>query len=175
MAAAASLAYYQDKKVSEGWPIIVVPTGSTPSSSDNPGVLHNVVCSNYLNGGFGAVNFDDIKAVGIQVKPGLESEINAIDEQFYNVTVNWAVTVSLETVPDQVAMIEQYVSLSDSDKSTLSDGLQNIMDGTEAAWPSNVDLLITDVQSMSSVSTEHKEWLTSSFEILKHSHELWSS
>ena len=171
--AAASIAYYKDKVATEGWDKIIAPTPVLPSGSENQGVLHNLTCEQYLNSGYDGVQYGDMIAVAVQVKPDMAQAIEDIPEQYFNDNVEAAQAQTLETPAQQLQAISSHVTLSDADRNTLTVSLQQLDAGQDGDWDTNLETVINDVQNMR-LAQGDKERLLASLEILKHSYTVWS-
>src|SRR5690606_20306419 len=78
---------------------VIVPI---PTTSDDQGVLHNALCSNYMAQGFPDVNYNDVINVAVQVRPDLEPQIRATPEPEFNSQVQAALTRDLSTTQLQM-------------------------------------------------------------------------
>jgi hypothetical protein len=173
ISAAASMAYYQDKHASEGWNAKnTYNPNNYPSTTNNPGELHNLICEMYIQNGYTTVNYNDIKTVALNVKPDLESSLNNMSEAQFNYFVNLTKDKDLSTPTNQLDFFKTYFSINQNDEVVLLNYLETINNTDNEERISKIDDLINRIQSFDLDNTQ-KINLTNSFQILKHSSILW--
>ncbi|WBV56432.1 hypothetical protein PFY10_19790 [Chryseobacterium daecheongense] len=173
IAAAASMAYYKDKVANEGWKAIVTEEPILPSNSNNYGILHNLTCEKYLTDGYDQVTYNQILITAVKVRPDLAGEIYAIAEDYFQEKVEMAVHKNLVSVGDKLNAILDTVPLNAADTDKVYQMLTAI-DNTinDDDWQANVQNLIQIIPSFN-LNDNDKNVLANSFEILKHSYQLW--
>jgi hypothetical protein len=170
IAAAASLAFYNEKHHSEGWNYrSTYNPNNYPSSSENYGELHNLICEKYLQKGYTTVNYTDIKNVAISVKPSLE--FDNLSEIQFNYFVGLIKTENTTTPLDQLKFLKKYYSINQNDEVVLSNFLVQINSDDEYRL-SKIDELINRVQDFNMISNQKTHFINS-LSILKNSSILW--
>ena len=145
-----------------------------PSSTNDQGVLHNVLCSNYLAPRFPKVNYDDVINLACQVRPDLAHEIQAITEEYYNAKVLSALTEDLSTPKRQISFITSIIKLDDNDTTSVTNVLNNLSKSEDPnIWEANVNGLIGMVPSFN-LSQADQTMFMNSLSILRSSYVLWS-
>ena len=174
IAAAASMAYYQDKHASEGWGIIFPGPDPIPSTSEDQGILHNLTCEQFIANGFTLVTLSNIIQSASEVRPDLTSELQTITQSYFDEIVNTAQTQPMSTVQEQLDYTISIIPLNSSNQETFIETLNNLQQAEENQWVSSIDSLIIQVDSFALTVIE-KVGLINSLQILKHSYVLWGS
>jgi len=173
IAAAASMFYYQDKHVTEGWNAITTYNPNNyPSNSVNYGELHNLICEKYIHNSYTTVNYNDIKTVALSVMPDLQSSLDNMTETQFNHLVNLTKNKDLSTPSNQLDFFKTYFSFNQNDEVVLFSHLETINETDNEVRILKIDDLINRIQSFD-MNDIQKVNLTNSFQILKHSSILW--
>jgi hypothetical protein len=173
IAAAGSLAYYQDKHLTEGWNAMTTYNPNNyPSSSNNLGELHNLICEKYIHDGYTTINYNDIKNVTLSVKPDLESSLNNISQTNFQNYLDLVKNRDLTTPTNQINIIKDYFTFNQNDEVVLFSYLKTINVTDNEKRILKIDDLINRIQSFN-MDKSQKINLTNSFQILKHSSILW--
>jgi hypothetical protein len=172
--AAASMAYYYDKKASEGWGIVFYPPQPIPSTSNDLGILHNLTCEQLVANGFTQSNYDNIIQSASEVRPDLSTELNAITISYFNEKVNSVQLIDLITPESELEFTLNIIPLNVYDQNIFLQTLNILQNANETEWVNNLNDLILQISSFTLSETE-KTGLINSLQILKHSFVLWGS
>lgn len=174
IAAAASMAYYKDKVANEGWMAVITEEPTLPSTSNNQGVLHNLLCEKYLTDGYDEVKYSETIITAIKVRPDLANAINAIPEDYFHQKVEIAQQVNLSSPDDKMNMIGNTVPVHGADRNLLFQSLVEIENSSsDDEFQDKVQNAIQAIPNFE-LNDSDKIILTNSFEILRNSYQLWS-
>lgn len=172
--AAASTAYYMDKKATEGWNIDFPVPNPIPSTSDDQGELHNLTCEQFIANGFTLVTLSNIVQSASEVRPDLTSELQSITETYFDEKVSAAQTQSMKTVQEELDYTMSYIPLNNTDQIPFIATLNVLQSADEIQCVNSINNLILQVTNFTLTETE-KTALINSLQILKHSSILWGN
>ncbi len=174
IAAAASMAYYQDKHVSEGWNLSFRIPEPIPSTSDDEGILHNLTCEQFIANGYTLVTYSNIIQSASEVRPDLSSELQSITQTYFDEKVTSAQTQALKTSQEQLDYTMSIIPLNNTDQVPFLNTLNILQTAEQAQWVQSIDSLILQVNNFT-LTQEEKSGLINSLQILKHSYVLWGN
>jgi len=174
IAAAGSMAYYQDKHATEGWNIDFAVPDPIPSTSEDQGVLHNLTCKQFIANGNTLVTYSNIIQSASEVRPDLTSELQSITQSYFDEIVTATQTQPMSTVQQQIDYTISIIPLNSSNQEPFIETLNNLQQAEENQWVSCIDSLIIQVDSFALTVIE-KIGLITSLQILKHSYALWGN
>lgn len=166
---AASLALYH----TQGWSASI-KADFIPSQSNDQGVLHNALCSNYIASGISGVTYQDVINMSVKVRPDLSEQIRRIPEDEFNKQVESALSLDLTTPEKQMEYLNSLVKLEPQDATIVADTFKNLSTISDSReWEASVNRLIDQTRNFK-LSQGDKEALIGSFQILRSSFVLWS-
>lgn len=172
--AAASTAYYMDKKATEGWSIDFLVPNPIPSTSDDQGELHNLTCEQFQANGFTAVSLSNIVQSASEVRPDLTSELQSVTQAYFDEKVSSAMGQPMKTVQQELDYTMSIIPLNNTDQVPFTETLNILQTADEAQCVNSIDNLILQVSNFTLTETE-KTALANSLQILKHSSVLWGN
>jgi hypothetical protein len=171
VAAATSLCFYN----SQNWSMVPPTADPIPSQSDDQGVLHNALVSNYLTQIYKPFDYTSIINMACQVRPNLTLEIQSTPKSHYDRIVNTAICLDLSTVQNQMTVLSGYISFNALDLSTVTNVFIALTQVTTPNdWATTVNNLISQVANFD-LSHSDKSLFTGSLQILRSSFVYWSS
>jgi hypothetical protein len=174
IAAAASTAYYLDKKATEGWNMDFPVIEPIPSTTDNTGVNHNLTCEQFFANGDTVVTYDVIIPIACQVRPDWTVELEAITQSYFDSKVASALSQNMSGVANWMRATTNVIPLNNTDSVTVSDAFNSIQGVDNEQWVNNLGVLIGNVSGFALTETE-KQSLINALHILQHSYVLWGS
>lgn len=168
---AASMVVYHTFKASQS---PVIQPDPIPISSNDWGLLHNALCSNYLSQGYQRVNYQDIVNLACQVKPELESEILNVSEDTYNAYVIKGLCLNLFSPQLKIDFTKTIINLDVSDSNVVLSYYNELVDAEDTNdWTTIVNNLIGCIVDFN-LSQFEKDIFSNSLTILRSSYVLWN-
>ena len=172
--AAASTAYYLDKKATDGWNMDFPAIEPIPSTTDNTGVNHNLTCEQFFANGNTVVNYDVIIPIACTVRPDWTSELTAITQTFFDTKVAAALSQNMSDVANWMIATTNVIPLNSTDSLIVSDSFNSIQGVDNEQWVYNLEILIGNVSGFALSETE-KQTFINALQVLQHSYILWGS
>lgn len=174
VAAAASTAYYLDKKATEGWNMDSPVVHPIPSTSNNTGVNHNLACEQFFADGYTVVTYANFLPIACQVRPDWTTQLEAITQSYFDDKVALALTTDMSTVAKWMTQTTSVIPLNSTDAATVTNTFNIIQTADQAQWVSNLDSLITKVNGFTLTSPQKASFINA-LQILQLSYVLWGS
>lgn len=171
VAAATSLCYYN----SQNWSVVAPTPDPIPSQSDDQGVLHNALVSNYL--ALSSKPFDYISIINMacQVRPNLAMEIRSTPKSQYDKIVNIGICLDLSTVQNKITILSGYITFNAQNLTTITNTFNTLSQVTTSNdWANAVNNLITQVSNFSLPQAD-KSFFIGTLQILRSSYVYWNS
>lgn len=146
-----------------------------PSTSDDQGVLHNALVSNYLVQTSKPFDYSSIINMACQVRPNLTLEIQCTPKYQYDRLVSTGICLDLSTVQNQLIVLTGYINFNAQDLATVTSTLNTLTQVTDpTVWTTTVNNLIAQVPNFN-LSQSDKSSFTGSLQILRSSYVYWDS
>ncbi|NDC30422.1 MAG: hypothetical protein EBZ58_05690 [Bacteroidetes bacterium] len=174
IAAAASTAYYLDKKASDGWSIDSPVVHPIPSTTDNTGVNHNLTCEQFFAAGNTTVTYNIIIPIACDVRPDWTAGLEAITQSYFDDIIASALAQDMSTVDEWMVATTNVIPLNSVDSETVAAAFESIQGADQDQWVENLGALIDNVSGFE-LSEIEKQYFVNAIQILQLSYVLWGS
>jgi len=158
--------------------IVAPPSNPTPvpTYTNDLGVLHNALVSNYIAQGFSLQQISLPNAINVacQVRPDLAATLQATTQDQYDTVVKTLANVDLSTTQGRIAYISSVINFTPQDLATLTNAF-NTLDAITCPilWVEYITMLIALIFGFNLVQTDMNN-LVGSLQILRASGAYWN-